>query len=123
MAEPKMTHADQAVLIWSALALSAQMQRILTYGELAGFTGIAQQGLGEPLFLIDAYCERKHYPALNAIVVSAVPPNLGFPGDGFPKKWTPQQHLEERARVFAFGWSGKDKPRSQDFEGSQTATA
>src|SRR5437879_9739933 len=112
MAEPKMTHADQAVLIWSVLALSAQMQRILTYGELAGFTGIAQQGLGEPLFLIDAYCERKHYPALNAIVVSGVRPNLGFPGEGFQKNWTLKQHLEEVAGVFAFVWFGNDKLRS-----------
>jgi hypothetical protein len=118
-----MTQSEQAVLIWSVLAFAAQMQRVLTYEELQGFTGILRVGLGVPLGLIYAYCETKHYPALNAIVVSAVPPDTGFPADGYPKKLTRAEFLEERARVFAFNWSVKEKPRSEDFEGAQSTTA
>jgi hypothetical protein len=35
-----MTQADQAALLWPILAFAAQMQRVLTYSELAGFTGV-----------------------------------------------------------------------------------
>jgi len=121
MAESRLSLADQAVLIWPVLVFAARMQRVLTYGDVHDFTGIPAHFQGEPLYLIHRYCERKKdYPLLNSIVVSA---DTGFPGDGFPKKMTPQQHLEERARVFAYGWSGKDKPRREDFDVPQSATA
>jgi hypothetical protein len=117
----ELTLEGQAVLIWPVLAFAARMQRVLTYGELQGFTGIVKFGQGESLGLIHAYCEQKRYPAhLNAIVVLE---ETGFPGGGFPKAMTEQEHLVERAKVFAFNWSAKDKPRSEDFEKSQSATA
>ena len=109
-----MTQAEQAVLLWPVLALAARMQRILTYGELQGYTGIAAQGQHTPLGLIHAYCERKTYPTLNVIAVSA---ETGFPGEGFPKPMSEVEHLIERARVYAFAWPSKDKPRKEDFEG------
>jgi len=109
----QLNQPQQAMLIWPVLALAAQMQRVLTYGELEGYTGIAAQGQHTALGLIHDYCKRKDYPILNAIVVSA---KTGFPGDGFPEKEaTPTELLVERARVFAFDWSAKDKPRSEDF--------
>jgi hypothetical protein len=103
-----MTQSEQAVLIWPVLALAARTQRVLTYGELEGFTGIVKYGQNEALGLIHAHCEQKHYPALNAIVVSE---DTGFPGGGFPKQMTPQEFLVERARVFAFDWSTKAPAR------------
>ena len=70
------------------------MQRVLTYGELEGYTGIAAQGQHTALGLIHDYCKRKDYPILNAIVVSA---KTGFPGDGFPEKqMTPTELLVAR---------------------------
>ena len=95
------------------------MQRFLTYGELEGYTGIAAQGQHKALGLIHDYCKRKDYPILNVIVVSA---KTGFPGDGFPEKQTATELLVERARVFAFDWSARAKPRSEDFA-VQSATA
>jgi hypothetical protein len=114
-----MTQAEQAVLIWPVLVFAARMQRVVTYGELEGLTGIDARGQHEALGRIHSYCERKHYPSLNSIAVSAD----GFPGDGYPTKMTPIEFLVERARVFAFGWSVKEKPRSQDFEALQSASA
>ncbi|MGA2301655.1 MAG: hypothetical protein ABSG77_13310 [Candidatus Acidiferrum sp.] len=94
-----MKQSDQAVLIWSVLALAARMQRVFTYKELGGFTGIARFGLNKALGLIFSYCDQKHYPELNAIVVLE---GTGFPGGGYPKKHTPLDFLVERTRVFAF---------------------
>ena len=113
-----MNLVQQATIIWPVLALSARMQRVLTYGDLEGFTGILARAQAEPLHLIYLYCKRKGYPLLNSIVVNQ---DSGFPGDSFPDNMTPPQFLEERARVFTFGWSVKDKPHSEDFEGLQFA--
>jgi len=115
---PQMTQRDQAVLIWPVLVFAARMQRVLTYGELEGFTGIAARGQHTSLGLIHAYCEHKRCPPLNSIVVSA---DTRLPGDGFPQKMTPSAILVEQARVFAFGWSDEKKPRSEDFETLQSA--
>jgi hypothetical protein len=116
----QMTHADQATLIWPVLALAAQIQRVLTYADIEGFTGIPRYGQNKALGMIYEFCQRKKYPSLNSIVVSA---DTGFPGDGFPAEMTDIQRLVERARVFAFNWSTKDKPRAEDFSISQSATA
>lgn len=115
-----MTQPEQAVLIWPVLALSARMQRVLTYGELEGLTGIPAHGQSTALWHLHAYCKRKDYPILNVIVVSAV---TGFPGEGFPEKMTPTDFLVERARVFAFDWIARAKPRSEDFGTAQSAPA
>src|SRR6266550_4804336 len=118
MANSQLNRRDQAMLIWPVLALAARMQRVLTYGELQDFTGVIAVSQAHPLHLIYLYCKGKGYPLLNAIVVNQ---ETGFPGDEFPEKMTPARSLEERARVFTFNWSVKDKPRSQDFEGLQSA--
>lgn len=110
-----MTQPEQAVLIWPVLALAAHMQRLLTYGEVEGLTGIAAQGQHTALGLIHAYCKHKGYPILNSIVVKAEGDARGLPGAGFPEQWTPVEHLLERSKVFAFDWRGKAKPRSADF--------
>jgi hypothetical protein len=107
-----MTHAQQAELIWPVLAFAARMQRVLTYGELDGFTGIPATFQGDALHLIHLYCRRNDYALLNSIVVSQ---DTGYPGDGFPEKLTRTQLLEERARVFTYPWSVREKPRSEDF--------
>lgn len=112
-----MTFAEQAELIWPVLAFAAQMQRVLTYGDVQDFTGIKATYQGESLNRIKAYCERKHYPLLNSIVVLA---DTRLPGGGFPI--SPVELLVEQARVFAFDWAGKN-PRSEDFEASQSAKA
>jgi alkylated DNA nucleotide flippase Atl1 len=113
-----MNHAEQAQLVWPVLALAAQMQRVLTYGEVQDFTGIGAKYQGEALNRIKAYCERKHYPLLNSIVVLA---DTRLPG-GSPKKMTADEIVVEQARVFDFGWVGKN-PHSEDFEVSQSVTA
>ena len=107
-----MTQSEQAVLIWPVLAFAARMQRVLTYSELEGLTGIVKFGQNDALHLIHLYCEKKHFPLLNSIVVNQA---TGFPGDEHPKKLNPAEFLVERAKVFAFNWSSEDKPRSQHF--------
>jgi len=117
----QLNQSQQAMLIWPVLLLAAQMQRVLTYGELEGFTGIEAIGQGKALGMIHDWCKHKHYPILNSIVVEGHGAGVGFPGPGFPEQWTLEQHLAERARVFAFNWSTKDKPRSEDFVGAKSA--
>ena len=107
-----MTQLEQAVLIWPVLAFAARMQRVLTYSELEGLTGIVRFGQNEALHLIFLYCKKKHYPLLNSIVVNQA---TGFPGDEHPQKMKPDEFLVERAKVFTFNWSGEDKPRSNHF--------
>jgi hypothetical protein len=114
------TQSEQAMLIWPVLSLAAKLQRVLTYGEVEGMTGIPPHGQAHALGLIHSYCKGKKYPALNAIVVLA---SSGFPGAGFPENMTESELLIERARVFAFDWSSKDKPRPEDFEIGKSATA
>jgi hypothetical protein len=112
-----MNVAQQAVVIWPVLALSARMQRVLTYGEIDDFTGIPAVSQGRPLYLIHCYCKSKGYPLLNSLAVSQA---TGFPGDTFPDHMKEAEFLVERARVFTFGWS---KNEARDFEVSQSATA
>jgi hypothetical protein len=116
----KLTLEQQAMLIWPVVAQAARMQRVITYGDVAGLTGIAAVGQGEALGMINRYCKRKHYPLLNTIVVLGQGDGVGFPGYGEPDKLTPAQYLEERARVFAFDWTSTavDKPRPEDFQNS-----
>ena len=118
----RLNQQQQAMLIWPVLALAARMQRVLTYGEIQGLTGIAARGQAEALGMINRYCKRKHHPLLNTIAVLAQGEGVGFPAHGEPDKLTPVQFLEERARVFAFDWSTVEKPRPGDFEPSQSAT-
>jgi hypothetical protein len=40
----QLNQPQQAMLIWPVLALAARMQRVLTYGDIQGLTGIAAQG-------------------------------------------------------------------------------
>jgi hypothetical protein len=113
--QAQMTQPEQAVLIWPVLAFAARTQQVLSYSDLEGFTGIAAAGLGKPLGLIHHYCERKKYPLLNLIVVQR---DSGLPGEGVPGKgMTPTEILVEQSKVYVFDWSGRDKPRSDDFEG------
>ena len=115
-----MTHAEHAALIWPVLALAARTQQLLTYSDVQGFTGIAAQGLGPPLGLIHAYCERRGWPRLNLIVVQRA---SGLPGEGVPGKgMTDNQILVEQSHVFVFDWSSKEKPRSRDFESLKQVT-
>ena len=107
-----MTQFEQAVLMWPVLAFAARMQRFLTYNELQGLTGILRVGQNKALHLIYLYCKKKHYPLLNSIVVNQA---TGFPGDKHPEPMTAAEFLAVRANVFAFDWSTKAKPRSQDF--------
>ena|ERR1700727_2864143 len=111
-----MTQADQAAVIWPLLVFAARMQRVLTYGKVEEHTGILARSQADPLHLIHRYCEHKRYPLLNSIVVNQ---DTGFPGDKFPKKLEPMEFLVERARVFTYGWSVKDKPRSEDFQAAR----
>jgi hypothetical protein len=113
-----MTLAQQAVVIWSLLRMAARMQRVLTYGEIEDYSGILARAQGEPLHLIFLYCERKGYPQLNSIAVNQ---ETGFPGEKYPEPMTQLEFLTERARIFAFGWSAKDKPHAGDFQAAQSA--
>jgi hypothetical protein len=121
----QLNNPQQAMLIWPVLALAARMQKVLTYGDIEGLTGIVARGQGEALGMINRYCKRKHYPLLNTIAVLGQGDGAGFPGYGEPDGLTNGQYLEERARVFAFDWTTKavDKPRPEDFEAAQSATA
>ncbi len=117
----QLNQPQQAMLIWPVLALAARMQKVLTYGDIEGLTGIVAVGQAKALGMINRYCKRKHYPPLNTIAVLGQGDGVGFPGPGEPDKLTNAQYLEERARVFAFDWTSKavDKPRPEDFEAAQ----
>ncbi len=65
----QLNNPQQAMLIWPVLALAARMQRVLTYGDIEGLTGIMAVGQAKPLGMINGYCKRKHYPLLNTIAV------------------------------------------------------
>ncbi len=108
MAKPKMTQAEQAVLLWPMLALAARTQQVLTYSDVAGFTAIEARGLDNALGRIHAYCKRRGFPLLNSIVVQR---GTGVPGEGFPDKMTPTQTLVEQAKVFTFDWSARGANR------------
>ena len=116
-----MNQRQQAVLLWSVLAFAARLQRVLTYGEIAGLTGIPAQGQADALFLIHKLCKKKRYPLLNQIAVAGSGERVGFPGEGEPTaKGVMHQdechkYLVERARVFAFDWTRRPKPRERDF--------
>ena len=114
----QLTRPQQAMLMWPVLALAARMQRVITYGDIEGLTGIMAVGQGEVLLMIHDYCKRKGYPPLNQIAVSGQGDGVGFPGPGEPEKLNPAQYLERRARVFGFDWTGKavEKPRPEDFQ-------
>jgi hypothetical protein len=109
---------QEAMLMWPVLALAARMQKVLTYGDVEGLTGIVAVGQGKPLGMINSYCKSKGYPQLNTIAVLGQGDGVGFPGRGEPGGLTNPQYLEERARVFAFDWTSKavNKPRPEDFE-------
>jgi len=86
---------------------------------VVGFTGIPRYGQSDALHLIYLYCRRKGYPELNSIVVQ----ETGFPGENYPDGKEPLEFLVERARVFTFNWTAKDKPRAEDLVGlAQSAT-
>jgi len=118
----QLNNPQQAMLIWPVLALAARMQKVLTYGDIEGLTGIVAVGQAKALGIVNRYCKRKHYPALNTIAVLGQGDGVGFPGPGEPDRLTNAQYLEERARVFAFDWTSKavDKPRPEDFEAAQS---
>jgi hypothetical protein len=113
MEKQHITQAEQAVLMWPMLVLAARSQQILSYSAVEGFTGIVRQGQHTALGLIHAYCKKRGWPLLNALVVNQ---DSGLPGEGFPEKMEPVQILTEQAKVFVFDWSGHDKPRPQDFD-------
>ena|SRR5215813_5997590 len=113
MEKQQLTQAEQAMLLWPMLLLAARNQEILSYARVASLTGIAQQGLGQPLGLIHDYCKRKHLPYLNCLVVSR---ETGLPGEAFPEDWEPARVLVEQSKVFVFDWAGNEKPRPHDFE-------
>lgn len=96
---------DEATLIWPVLIFAARNQQILSYARVNALTGIAQQGLGEPLGLIYFYCQKKKYPALNSIVVKR---ETGKPGHGYPGSAV--DILFEQTKVFVFDWSHQHTP-------------
>jgi len=108
----KMKLEDEAALLWPLLTFAARNQEILSYARLDSLTGIAQQGLGEPLGLIYFYCEKKNLPALNSIVVKR---DTGKPGIGYPGNLV--EILFEQARVFVYDWKDQHTPvpRAADF--------
>jgi hypothetical protein len=95
------------------------MQRVLTYGEIEDLTGILARAQADPLHLIYLYCKRKTYPQLNSLAVNQ---ETGFPGGKYPEPMTPTEFLVERARIFAFGWSAKDRPSAEDFQAARAAS-
>ena len=105
-----MTLAEQAERIWPILVLCARHQQILSYSMLERLTGIHRQLQAHPLGRIYAFCERKEYPPLTAIVVNE---GDGVPGDLYVPKKGP---FEDQCRVFVFDWLKLETPSTNDFE-------
>jgi hypothetical protein len=120
----QLNQPQQAMLIWPVLALAARMQRVLTYKDIEGLTGIVAQGQAKALGMINHYCKHKRYPLLNTIAVLGQGEGVGFPSYGEPGGMTEAQYLEERARVFGFDWTSTavDKPRPEDFDAHSAST-
>jgi hypothetical protein len=118
MENERMTHAEQAVLLWPLLALAARTQQILSYAAVEGYTGIARHGLKRALGLVHDYCKRRGWPLLNTLVVSQ---QSGMPGERFSEDLSTLEIKVEQGRVFLFDWSGHDKPRPDDFQAASGA--
>ena len=113
MAQQGLTHAEQAVLMWSILVSAARNQQIISYAAIEGFAGIDRTSQNLALGLIRSHCQRHSWPLLSCLVVSQV---TGLPGDGLPEDMTPIQIMLEQAKIFVFDWSGHDKPLPADLQ-------
>ena len=72
-----MTNAEAANQAWDILVLYASGKRTITYGDLAGKIGLANQGITKPLALIYNHCNDnnsvttgKTLPPLTVLVVN-----------------------------------------------------
>jgi len=110
----KLDSANKAALIWRVLVSAAMKRRPLTYESVGKLTGIWHRNLGEPLGLIDEYCQGKRFPRLNVLVVLS---KRNVPGDGFPSpKLNRNQVDAEQEKVFDFNWRATNgNPSPEDF--------
>lgn len=103
------TH-ERAAQIWPVLALAAMNRQILTYDMVAGFIGMARQGLGQSLEPIQSYCLLHELPPLTILVVKK---DSGSPGPGFIAAGNIPR---DRQRVFEYDWRARGCPTPENFE-------
>lgn len=116
MENERMTHAEQAVLLWPLLALAARTQQILSYAATEGYTGIARHGLNRALGLIHDYCKRRGWPLLNTIVVSQ---QSGMPAEGFPGDLSPFEIKVEQGKGVSVRLVRARQTTAQRFSGRE----
>lgn len=102
---------ERAAQIWPVLALAATNRQQLTYDMLAGFVGVARQGLGQLLEPIQSYCLIHELPALTILVVKK---ESGLPGTGFTAA-AAVEYAQAQQRVFEFDWQKHGCPPPEEF--------
>jgi hypothetical protein len=110
-----MTNGQRALQIWSVLVAAARNQQVLSYATVQDLVGVPQHAL-TPLFgSIEAYCRRRQYPHLTAIVIDE---STGLPGDILPghASATGLEVLRNQSRVFVFDWLKHKPPSEDDFQ-------
>lgn len=110
-----MTNSERAQQLWPLLVLAARNQQVLGYAMIEQMTGIARQGLGQPLGSIYYYCKRQDLPLLNLLAISQ---KTGKPGFEVLKN---MDLPTAQARVFLFDWLSHGIPSTQDFDEARSA--
>ena len=94
---------SNAFQIWPILVLAAQNKKTMTYGELAGPTGIFWRNLRTPLAVIKHYCdENLDNCHLTVLVVNQ---NKDEPGDGLD---TVDDYDKAKERLFEMARTPKE---------------
>ena len=94
---------SNAFQIWPILVLAAQNKKTMTYGELAGPTGIFWRNLRTPLAVIKHYCdENLDNCHLTVLVVNQ---NKDEPGDGLD---TVDDYDKAKERLFEMARAPKE---------------
>ena len=97
---PIMDDTQRALQLWSLLALAARMQTILTYGEVADLTGLANEH-GRQLGYVAFYCMKHDLPLLSSLDVNQ---ETGNPSAAF---YRDTDIAAEHRRCFAYDWRKK----------------
>ena len=99
--------SDRKLKCYDLLLEQANRGMVITYGDFALALDVAPVGLGFYLRPILNWCRRSNRPELPIIVVSTATRKPRGPYEEF-------MIVPETARVFAFEWSGIERPSLWD---------
>ncbi len=98
-------HTNRARAAWPYLvALASRRAEPISYKEISNEIGVHWRAAAWFLGIIQRYCDREGLPRLQALAVNA---KRKVPGGGYEGERTPEEHLEELGRVYAYAWPRK----------------